>query len=115
MAHSRPTRFTNWYLADWLRTTGVSQAQLVGKTELSKTAVSLLVNSRQDYDPMIVQTIADALNIRPYELLMHPDDAMALRRLRNDAIEVVQNSASFGEAKPSESKGETPRRTGTNG
>ncbi|TKD50196.1 helix-turn-helix domain-containing protein [Sphingomonas baiyangensis] len=105
MAHSRPKRFTNWYLREWLGTLGVSQADLVGKTDLSKTTISLLVNARQDYDPTIVQTIADALNVRPYELLMQPEDAMALRRLRKDAIEVVEHSGKL----------EAARGTGTDG
>lgn len=70
----------------------VKQADLVGRTGLSKTAISLLVNDRQDYSPEIVRDVASALNIAIYELFMHPDDANSLRRLRKDALQVVRTS-----------------------
>lgn len=107
MAHSRPKRFTNWYLREWVAATKVTQADLVGKTGYTKTAISLLMNDRQDYNPAYVRDLADALNIAPYELFMHPDDAMALRRLRKDAISVVENSRPIERAEGS--------RTGTDG
>jgi transcriptional regulator with XRE-family HTH domain len=92
MAHSRPVRYTNWYLRAWMRALDVTQAELIDKTGWSKTTVSLLVNDRQDYSPTIVRDVAAALNLQPYELLMHPEDAMALRRLRSEAIRVVETS-----------------------
>lgn len=85
------------------------QADLAEKTELGKTAVSLLINERQDYTPVIIQTIADFLNIRPFELLMHPDDAMRLRSIREDALRVV---ASTGAMAPTPANDD---RTGTDG
>lgn len=100
--HSRPKRFTNWYLRDWMKTLGIKQADLVEKTDLGTTAISLLYNDRQDYTPSIIRDVSSALNIAPYELLMHPDDAMALRQLRKDALQVVRSSEAF-------------ERTGTNG
>jgi transcriptional regulator with XRE-family HTH domain len=92
MAHSRPKRFTNWYLREWMATQEVSQAQLVERTNLSKTAVSLLCDDRQDYRPDIIRDVSLALNIAPYELLMPPKDAMALRRQRQNAVEVVETT-----------------------
>lgn len=92
MAHSRPKRFTNWYLREWMATMAVSQTVLSDRTELGKTAVSLLYNDRQDYTPAIVRDVASVLGIAPYELLMQPEDAMALRRLRQEALQVVENS-----------------------
>lgn len=90
--HSRPKRYTNWYLRDWMRTLSVRQADLIEKTDLNTTAVSLLYNDRQDYTPEIIRDVARALNLAPYELLMHPEDAMALRQLRRNAIQVVETS-----------------------
>jgi transcriptional regulator with XRE-family HTH domain len=90
--HSRPKRYTNWYLRDWMRTLHVRQADLVEKTDLNTTAVSLLCNDRQDYSPAIIRDVARAMNIAPYELLMHPEDAMALRQLRRNAVQVVETS-----------------------
>ena len=109
MAHTRPKRYTNWYLRDWMRTLEVTQADLIERTDLSKTSVSLLCDDRQDYRPEVIRDMALALNIAPYELLMHPDDAMALRQLRRDAIQVVRNTRTF------EAPTEGDTRTGTNG
>lgn len=109
--HSRPKRFTNWFLREWMETLRVNQAALIEKTGLSKTAISLLVNDRQDYTPEIIRDIADALNIATYELLMEPDDAMNLRALRNDAIRVVEHAAS----KRIREQADERKRTGTDG
>lgn len=87
---------------------GVTQSDIVAKTELSKAVVSLLVNDQQDYGPAIIRDIAAALNIAPFELLMHPQDAMGLRQLRRDAIQVVKSSEALERASDTE-------RTGTDG
>lgn len=100
--HSRPKRYTNWYLREWLDACRMTQADLVGKTDYSKAQISLLYNDRQSYTPEIIRDMALALNIAPYELLMHPEDANALRRFRREALQVVHISEAFD-------------RTGTNG
>jgi hypothetical protein len=45
--------------------------------------------------------------VHPYELLMHPEDAMSLRQLRKDALTVVKTSKTLQEP--------ANDRTGTNG
>lgn len=70
----------------------VTQSDIVDKTEISKGVVSLLVNDRQDYSPVLVRDLAAVLNIATYELFMHPDDAMSLRQLRKDALKVVETT-----------------------
>lgn len=107
--HSRPVRYTNWYLRAWMASQKVNQAALVEKTGMNKTAVSLLVNDRQDYSPEIVRDVANALNIAIYELFMHPDDANSLRRLRQDALKVVESSERLERIEPAND------RTGTDG
>ncbi len=92
MAHSRPKRYTNWFLRDWMAALNVTQAQLIEATGYSKTAVSLLCDDRQDYRPDIIRDFASALNIQNYELLMHPADAMALRRQRESALQLVETT-----------------------
>lgn len=108
--HSRPKRYTNWFLREWMGTLNVNQATLIEKTGLSKTTVSLLVNDRQDYTPEIIRDVADALNIKRYELLMDPEDAMNLRALRRDAIRVVEHAQALTERENAEKQ-----RTGTDG
>lgn len=79
----------DWYLSDWLKTLQVSQADLVRLTDYPKAKVSDLVTGKQRYNRDILNDISSALNIKPHELLMHPSDAMALRRMRQLAEEMV--------------------------
>lgn len=80
----------DWYLGEWLKTLRKSQADLVRLTDYPKAKVSDLVNGKQRYNRDVLNDVARALNIHPYELLMHPSDAMAQRRMRRLAEEMVQ-------------------------
>jgi hypothetical protein len=71
----------DWYLKEWLKATDTSQAELVRRTDYPKAKVSDLVTGKQRYNRDILNDIATALNLYPYELLMHPDDAFAQRRM----------------------------------
>ena len=71
----------DWYLKEWLEATVTSQAELGRRTDYPKAKVSDLVTGKQRYNRDILNDIANALNLYPYELLMHPDDAMAQRRM----------------------------------
>lgn len=81
----------DWYLKQWLRTLGKKQADIVNDLEWNKAKVSLTASGKQPYSRDEVNEIADYLNLRPYELLMHPDDAMALRRLRAEMIRLAHD------------------------
>lgn len=84
----------DWYLADWLRYFGKIQADLEKDLEWNKSKASLMWNYEQRYHRDDVNQVADWLHLKPYELLMHPDDAMALRRMRESAIKIAaENSA----------------------
>lgn len=80
----------DWYLTDWLKSLQVSQAELGRRTDYPKAKVSDLVTGKQRYNRDILNDIASALHIKPHELLMHPEDAMALRRMRAAASEIVR-------------------------
>lgn len=80
----------DWYLKDWLATLQVSQAELVRRTDYPKAKVSNLVTGEQRYNRDVVNDVASALHIQPYELLMHPSDAMAQRRFKKAAEDLVQ-------------------------
>jgi transcriptional regulator with XRE-family HTH domain len=80
----------DWYLNEWLETLQVSQAELGRRTDYPKAKVSDLANGKQRYNRDILNDIAHALNVQPFELLMHPADAMAQRRIRKLAEEMVQ-------------------------
>ena len=71
----------DWYLKEWLAATETSQAELGRRTDYPKAKVSDLVTGKQRYNRDILNDVSKALNIYPYELPMHPDDAMAQRRM----------------------------------
>lgn len=54
-------------------------------TGWSKATMSQLYNGTQDYSPAILETAAAALGVEPFELLIPPERAMALRDFRRAA------------------------------
>jgi transcriptional regulator with XRE-family HTH domain len=79
---------------------GVNQAEMIRRTDWSKATASQLYNNKQDYSPKVVNEAAKALNVAPYELLMKPETAAALRRLRQDALRVVEDANSLDQIEP---------------
>jgi transcriptional regulator with XRE-family HTH domain len=80
----------DWYLKEWLAATHTSQAELCRRTDYPKAKVSDLVTGKQRYNRDILNDVANALNVYPFELLMPPADAMARRRMERLAKEMVQ-------------------------
>lgn len=83
------TPIHDWYLREWLKTLHKKQTDIVKDLDWNKARVSLMIRGEQQYTRDAVNELADYLNIRPYELLMHPDDAMGLRRLRADMMRLA--------------------------
>lgn len=79
----------DWFLGDWLRMLGKRQADVVRDLDWNKARVSLMVGGTQQYTRDAVNELAAYLNLRPFELLLHPDEAMALRRLQGAAEQIV--------------------------
>lgn len=86
-----PTQL-NWYLREWMDMLGVKQSEMIRRTDWSKASMSQLYNSKQDYSPKIVNEAAAALNVEPFELLMKPERAMALRRQREAALVLAHDA-----------------------
>ena len=82
----------DWYLREWLRQFGKRQSDITKDLDWNKARVSLMIRGEQPYTREAVNELADYLNIRPYELLMHPDDAMALRRLRAEMVRLAHQA-----------------------
>jgi transcriptional regulator with XRE-family HTH domain len=80
---------TDWHLRAWMTTLDVTQAELGRRTGWSKATMNDIFHGRTEYYRAIVNAAADALYIQPYELLMHPDEAMAIRRLRESAVRIA--------------------------
>jgi hypothetical protein len=81
----------DWYLKEWLRATGKKQKDLVKDLDWNKSKASLMVRGLQAYTKEEVNQVADYLNIRPWELLMLPEDAFALRRWRAEMIRIAHD------------------------
>lgn len=54
--------------------------------------MSDIYNGRTAYYREIVNALSNALNIQPYELLMPPEEAMSIRRMRQAAITIAAES-----------------------
>jgi plasmid maintenance system antidote protein VapI len=88
----------DWHLTDWMRDLEVTQADLCRATGFPKAKMSELVTGKSRYNRDIVNVLSRALNIQHYELLMHPAEAFALRRLRESAIRIAaENLPEAGE------------------
>ena len=92
MANRRgiPKDGATWFIKEWMLYYSIMQARMMEKTGWSKASMSQIYNGQQDFNPRIVKQAASALNLQNYELLMHPDKAMALRRLQASAEQIVQ-------------------------
>lgn len=75
----------DWYLAEWLDAVGLEPKVLREKAGWSKRKLSELINGQMRYNKHVVNEAASVMNIAPYELLMHPSDAMEIRQLQHAA------------------------------
>jgi hypothetical protein len=112
MARSRPAIPVGWYLTEWMDTLHVRQSEMIRRTGWSKTTTSLLYNRQQDYNPELVRAAAIALNLAQWELLMPPAEAMALRRVRSNALAIAAEDRSSFTPAPPETDRLVPRRAG---
>lgn len=98
MARRGVPKQINWFLREWMDHLDVKQSEMCRRTGWSKATASQLYNNVQDYSPKLVNEAAMALNLAPFELLMRPEQAMALRRLRADALRVVEDTRALEQA-----------------
>lgn len=84
---SKPPRLLShhWYLAEWAERLKVRQKDAVAKLGWSKAQASDLFTGKQRYTQDLVDEVAAWLQLAPYELLMPPDDAYAIRAMRDSA------------------------------
>lgn len=78
----------DWYLQEWFATLGLKQFDLVTRLDYPRGTAHKLWHGLQPYRRDNVEEISALLNIAPHELLMHPDDAMAIRRLTAAVAEI---------------------------
>ena len=71
----------DWFLPQWMRTLKVTQAVLADRAGWSKATMNDIYHGRTSYYRQILNEAAAALHLQPWELLMHPQDAMTIRQL----------------------------------
>jgi transcriptional regulator with XRE-family HTH domain len=79
----------DWYLKAWMKTLKIRQADVMKATGYRRATMSELSTGKQRYNRDVINAVAAAMHIRPYELLMHPDEAMAIRRVRESAVRIA--------------------------
>lgn len=82
----------DWYLKEWMRLYDKRQVDLVSDLGWNKSKASLMASGRQPYTRKEVNEVAFYLNLHPYELLMHPEDAMGIRQIRGFAARIAGES-----------------------
>lgn len=102
MAKRRDTGATGhgWFAQQWLETLDRSQADVCRALGWSKAKGSELISGKQRYNQENVEELAGFLHLSPYELLLHPDDAMKIRQIRQTARALAEvNLLSDGRSK----------------
>ena len=79
----------DWYLREWMAELGKRQADLVNERGWQKGRASKFFHGQYTYRREVLNDVASWLGIQPYELLMHPSEAKAIRRLRESARQIA--------------------------
>lgn len=85
----------DWYLKEWLRALHKTQQWVADELEIQKSKVSRKASGRTPYDRDDINAIAALLHLQPYELLMHPEDAMEIRNLRKSIKLAAERRAAY--------------------
>lgn len=78
-----------WYFAEWTTHAGYKQADAERALGWPRGKMSDLWNQKQRYTQETVDEVAAWLELQPYELLLPPPEALALRQLRAAAHTIV--------------------------
>lgn len=82
----------DWYLKEWLAFLGKRQASLVNELGWDKSRANHVYHGKQAYKRDLVNEVSEWLEIQPFELLMPPQEAVALRNLRASAILIAKTT-----------------------
>lgn len=93
MAKKKPEAVEVWYLRDWFATVGLKQHDLVKRLDYPLNTAFKLWHGVQPARADHIADIAALLHIEPWELLMHPEEAMRLRRMRATIAEAAGQPA----------------------
>ncbi len=97
----------DWHLQQWMAHAKKRQAHLVSDLGWSRRKASEVFNGDQPYKRETVNELSEWLQIEPFELLLPPEEAIALRQLRSSALRIAQDISS-STSKPDTRKSHTP-------
>ncbi|PZR37205.1 MAG: hypothetical protein DI526_01425 [Caulobacter segnis] len=90
-----PNQEPDWYLQEWMRHFGKIQADLTKELGWDKSRANFIFHGKQPYKRDKINEVASWLGIEPYELLMPPSKALAIRELYKTAERIVQGQPAF--------------------
>jgi transcriptional regulator with XRE-family HTH domain len=79
----------DWHLQEWMALLGKRQAHLIRDLGWSRRKASEVYNGDQQYKRDLVNELAQWLGIRPFELLMPPEEAQRIRQFRDAAYAIA--------------------------
>lgn len=79
----------DWFLVEWMHSKKMTQAELARRTGWSKATANDIFHGTTSYYRQILNEAAAALHVQPWELLMSPADANAIRRFRDEALRIA--------------------------
>lgn len=93
-----------------MEATGIDQAELRRRTGWSRRKASEICTGQQRYNRDSLNDAARAMNIAPFELLLHPADANEIKSLRaavrTEALKLVADNTKPFTPAPDESDGD---------
>lgn len=84
-----------WYLREWCTFLGKIQADTQRELGWPRAKASDLWNGKQRYTQETVDQVSVWLGVEPFELLMPPGEAVAIRQLRSAARTIVDSAAAL--------------------
>jgi hypothetical protein len=94
----------DWHLVEWCKHFGKKQADLVTALDWNPSKASLFWRGEQRYHRDDVNDVAAFLGLHPYELLLTPDEANAIKRLRATARQLAAVDSQASDPQPLQAK-----------
>jgi len=91
------------FIREWMDYLKLNQAFMIREAGWSKATASQIYNGTQDYSPSVLNSASHVFKVEPYELLMTPERAMAMRRLKESALQIVVETEATRQKTPRKS------------
>ena len=106
----------DWFLAEWMASKNITQAELGRRCGWSKATTNDIYHGKTEYYRAILNQVATALEVFPWELLMPPAEANRIKRWRaafeqEAVLRVAEEAATYHPPAP-QSDQQLPRRAG---